>query len=112
MRGATVTVNCKCCGEAFVARVADRNRGWAKFCSKSCKAIKQTQTGVKRTRHDGVSPMKHKFCHCGERAVNGVYASHLADPDIEAENGIIWLCDRHMATESAHPFSSEALGQW
>lgn len=43
MRGATVTVKCKRCGDPFVARVADRNRGWGKFCSKSCKAIKQTQ---------------------------------------------------------------------
>lgn len=30
-----------------MARVADRKRGWGKFCSKSCKAIRQTQrTGV------------------------------------------------------------------
>lgn len=25
-----------------MARVADRNRGWGEFCSKSCKAKKQT----------------------------------------------------------------------
>ncbi len=106
------TYQCKQCGSDFTARTADRARGWARFCSKSCKAIKQTRTGVKRKRHDGVSPMKHKFCHCGERAVNGVYASHLADLDIEAENGIIWLCGRHLAEETTHPFSSEALGQW
>ena len=37
-RGAKVEVSCKCCGEKFMARVADRKRGWAKFCSKSCKA--------------------------------------------------------------------------
>lgn len=30
--------NCKC---QFQARQADVNRGWAKYCSKSCKAIKQ-----------------------------------------------------------------------
>ncbi len=34
---------CACCGNPFIARVADRKRGWAKFCSKSCKAIKQEQ---------------------------------------------------------------------
>jgi len=32
---------CKCCGDTFMARTADVNRGWAKFCSKSCKAIHQ-----------------------------------------------------------------------
>ena len=32
---------CANCGDPFEARVADRKRGWARFCSKSCKAIKQ-----------------------------------------------------------------------
>lgn len=41
-RGQTVCVNCQRCGEVFVARVADINRGWGKYCSKRCKAIKQT----------------------------------------------------------------------
>ena len=36
-------VKCECCKEPFFARVADRKRGWARFCSKSCKAIKQEQ---------------------------------------------------------------------
>lgn len=40
-RGARVGVYCACCGNKFEARVADRKRGWGKFCSKSCKAIKQ-----------------------------------------------------------------------
>lgn len=45
MRGATVRVKCerKACRAEFTARVADRKRGWARFCSKSCKAIKQEQ---------------------------------------------------------------------
>ena len=34
---------CKCCGGPFKARAADVKRGWGKFCSKSCKAIKQEQ---------------------------------------------------------------------
>ncbi len=29
---------CKNCGGGFVAKKADRKRGWARFCSKSCKA--------------------------------------------------------------------------
>lgn len=46
-KGATCEVNCDRCKKGFTARVADRKRGWARFCSKSCKAIKQTQvTGI------------------------------------------------------------------
>jgi hypothetical protein len=40
-RVATVEVRCKRCKKPFLARLADRARGWGKFCSKSCKAIKQ-----------------------------------------------------------------------
>ena len=29
---------CNNCGCAFAAKKADRKRGWAKFCSKTCKA--------------------------------------------------------------------------
>lgn len=42
----TVEVNCGRCGKIFTARVVDRKRGWAKFCSKSCKASAQeSRTG-------------------------------------------------------------------
>lgn len=37
------TYNCARWGDPFSARAADRKRGWARFCSKSCKAIRQTQ---------------------------------------------------------------------
>jgi endogenous inhibitor of DNA gyrase (YacG/DUF329 family) len=37
------TYKCASCGDPFLAREADRKRGWARFCSKSCKAIKQEQ---------------------------------------------------------------------
>lgn len=43
MSGAKATYKCQCCKSDFTARVADRNRGWARFCSKHCKAVKQTQ---------------------------------------------------------------------
>lgn len=32
---------CANCKDEFTARTADRARGWARFCSKSCKAKKQ-----------------------------------------------------------------------
>lgn len=51
---ATVVVKCKTCQTPFTARVADRRRGWGLYCSKRCKAIKQTQrTGRGKPReHD------------------------------------------------------------
>jgi hypothetical protein len=45
VRGAKATYKCKCCRTPFVARVADRDRGWARFCSKSCKANHQMAGG-------------------------------------------------------------------
>lgn len=47
MRGKTKKVVCKQCGNTFVARVADINRGWGVFCSKSCKAKYQSTTTTK-----------------------------------------------------------------
>jgi len=51
------TYKCACCGDPFLARTADRKRGWARFCSKSCKARKQeARTGQHReylNRRDG-----------------------------------------------------------
>jgi hypothetical protein len=47
----TATYKCACCGDPFIARVADRKRGWARFCSKSCKAVKQeARTGQNRSQ--------------------------------------------------------------
>lgn len=36
------TVKCAKCKKPFQARTADVNRGWGKFCSKSCRAQRQT----------------------------------------------------------------------
>lgn len=40
---------CKCCNSTFKARSADVNRGWAMFCSKSCKAIDQERNKKLKT---------------------------------------------------------------
>lgn len=32
---------CEWCGKLHEVRVADLNRGWGRFCSKRCKAMKQ-----------------------------------------------------------------------
>lgn len=39
---------CARCGNAFKARKADVDRGWARFCSKSCKAKKQAASHVRK----------------------------------------------------------------
>lgn len=56
----TEEYNCSFCGKKFTARVADRNRGWARFCSKSCKAKKQTRNDVDKMQR---SPYRriHQF---------------------------------------------------
>lgn len=97
---------CRRCNCTFQARQADVNRGWALYCSKSCKAIytKGNRTKKKKSNyksHDGKSPMMHKLCWCGDNAVNGLHAT----------TGIEWLCESHIH-DSDHPFSSDALGQW
>lgn len=49
MRGATCERTCSHCLGKFTARVADVNRGWARYCSKRCKAIAQeARTGQYR----------------------------------------------------------------
>lgn len=40
---------CGVCGCEFEARKADVNRGWGKWCSKSCKATRQTKNQAKNT---------------------------------------------------------------
>lgn len=112
----TVVVNCQRCKQPFTARVADRARGWGKFCSKSCKAIRQVQTGgasgpghignskprKRLPRPDGFTPMVHKTCDtCGAPAVNGVYTNDPRRP-------IEWGCRLHHDTT---PFI-DGHGQW
>lgn len=54
------TFNCKQCKKPFNARQADRNRGWARFCSKSCKAKKQSQSiSHNKYRYDDLEDVGH-----------------------------------------------------
>lgn len=47
--------NCECCKKEFQARAADRKRGWARFCSKSCKAKEQERrTGQYGRRNEEI----------------------------------------------------------
>jgi hypothetical protein len=42
----TTAAKCGYCGTEFQAKASDLKRGWARFCSKSCKAKKQTASRV------------------------------------------------------------------
>lgn len=79
-------VECKCankrCGAVFMARTADRARGWGRFCSKSCKAIKQEQRTGQHADH------KHRQ-HI--RDMNGGKSAR----DLQREFGGIPVFDRH-----------------
>lgn len=45
-RGKTKACKCLSCRKEFVARVADRKRGWSRFCSKSCAYKHKKKNGV------------------------------------------------------------------
>jgi hypothetical protein len=63
MAGRMVLVACARCKKQFSARVADRNRGWGKFCSKSCKAGEQEQrTGQYAEMVHSQKSRKPLFC--------------------------------------------------
>lgn len=52
MTAKSIEVTCKCCPDKFIAKVADRKRGWAQFCSKSCAAYWKTYG--KRRGHQSI----------------------------------------------------------
>ena len=55
----TVEVRCAWCEQPFTARIADRKRGWAKCCSKACKASKQ-QFGYNKAFWESHNPNNKK----------------------------------------------------
>ena len=76
----SVTCKNKQCKKVFQARTVDVNRGWGKFCSKSCKAIEQeNRTGQYKS-------------YCSNK-VNGLFnkQDNRAKNDIETDfsNGIL-----------------------
>ena len=81
----TATYQCKTCRSDFTARIADRARGWARYCSKSCKAIKQA-------RRTGLSGRRISFVI-------------VDDPHAPPAAGAFHDFD------DTHPFCGDALGQ-
>ena len=68
-----VQVRCanKRCTRPFFAREADRKRGWGRFCSKSCKAVKQeARTGQYAAFQQRSQDRFEEDCH--EEAMNAM----------------------------------------
>ena len=59
----TQQYTCKCCKQPFTARTDDRARGWALYCSKRCKAIKQeARTGQYAAYKARVEGSDNAYC--------------------------------------------------
>lgn len=54
-------VKCARCGKKFEARTADVNRGWGKFCSKSCKS--KFKGGPGRTPWGAAGVSRETYLH-------------------------------------------------
>ena len=61
----TAQYKCQRCQELFTARTADRKRGWAKFCSKSCKAVKQEQRTGQYAAYQNRETNSSEFVYVG-----------------------------------------------
>ena len=120
------------CKKEFEARTADVNRGWGKFCSKSCKAHKQTKdTGIcgPDYRADGRSVQQMKSGNYAKSKFKGRRKSeqrwyptilHFDEWDEEVERGDAKYSHKHgcwLVRDNgddplidAHPFDSESAG--
>jgi len=61
----TAQYKCHRCQGLFTARTADRKRGWAKFCSKSCKAVKQEQRTGQYAAYQNCKTNSSEFVYVG-----------------------------------------------
>lgn len=60
-----VTKNCQRCKKEMQVRQADVNRGWGRFCSKSCKAKQQVASGGHGKSEIGI------YCDMGHPMASG-----------------------------------------
>lgn len=75
----TDVYQCAYCEKFFTARTADRKRGWARFCSKSCKA-KQQCANKRRSEVSNNRAQTHftwKKCNCGSKVCKLEYPQEI-----------------------------------
>ncbi len=127
----TTNIACANCGKIFAARTADVKRGWGIYCSKSCKASKQT-------RDTNISGPDYRASGCNVgQMINGQYAKSqfkeqssgkrwfptnvaYEEWDDEVINGDVKYSKRHQCwlvcddgddpLIDSHPFDSDAAG--
>lgn len=101
-----ITKKCQTCDTAMLVRVADDARGWGLFCSKSCKAKKQTEvtkisgpdyrasgrsSAQMKVGHYAKSKIRKgiipgKFCfECGDKATHGVVTNCNNGRDVNTD---------------------------
>lgn len=74
----------KKCGKTFMARSADVKRGWARFCSKSCKAyVQESRTG--------------QYADLIHRAIPHLLGNYEGDGETEET-----FCDAHLFSNEDH----------
>ena len=111
-----MTKTCMSCKNEIHVRVADHKRGWGNYCSKSCKAKRQTKlTGIagpdyrassmkvvqmqngkySKSKFSGISGncLQGKFCYkCGCPATYAIRTNFINE---DSPNGIEYMCDLH-----------------
>jgi hypothetical protein len=97
---AAVEVSCEWCTGKFSARVADRARGWGRFCSKACKASKQKYGGTKAFwEKANPNNKRSNICKYADRLTGrpdryaGIPVSRRGDKDWDDENPLDGLTD-------------------
>ena len=100
---AMIEKKCSHCSKTIRVRVADHNRGWGKFCNKSCKAKYQEKRNGQYAAYRngrGVSNLHPERLKHYDRPGYWYDDSDPYNPE--------WKEER----DDSHPFSSDALGQW
>lgn len=83
----TVEASCKWCEQRFMARIADRKRGWAKCCSKPCSASYR-EFGQSKAYWEARNPGNHTGSKSAVRAWNSFRSEEFGkrQPDDDADD--------------------------
>lgn len=89
---------CANCKKDITVRLADHNRGWGKFCNKSCKAKHQE-------KHNG-----QHAAYLNGRGVSNLHPERLKNYIMDESDPM--FISPMLDEDDTHPFSCEGLGQW